>query len=171
MDIVDLWEGDHQGEHPAFGMNNSWSCTQTTTPDGANNDSACIYEDQHFVDRVMAAIQPQTNGSAPFFVFWAPRIVHSPLQVPQQQLDHFSFIKDGARKVYHAMVYYIDEAIGNVTRELKSNGQWENTLLVAHADNGGPIYYSGCCGGNNYPLRGGKLSNWYVLPRLTRRPL
>ena len=34
MDIVDLWEGDHEGEHPAFGMNNSWSCTQTTTPDG-----------------------------------------------------------------------------------------------------------------------------------------
>ena len=58
------------------------------------------------------------------------------------------------------MVFYIDEAIGNVTRELKANGQWDNTLVVLHSDNGGPIYYSGCCGGNNYPLKGGKLSNW-----------
>ena len=32
--------------------------------------------------------------------------------------------------------------------------------MVVHADNGGPIYYSGCCGGNNYPLKGGKMSNW-----------
>merc|ERR1719247_1653861 len=58
------------------------------------------------------------------------------------------------------MVYYIDEAIGNVTAELKSSGKWDNTLVVVHADNGGPIYYSGCCGGNNWPLKGGKLSNW-----------
>ena len=50
--------------------------------------------------------------------------------------------------------------IGDVTQELKSSGQWDNTLMVVHADNGGPIYYSGCCGGNNYPLKGGKLSNW-----------
>ena len=78
-------------------------------------------------------------------------------------------------------------------------GLWNNTLIVTHADNGGPIYFSGCCGGcetrahllrrhflltndqftktgsgqtsrklkkgcvfrrNNYPLKGGKLSNW-----------
>ena len=51
----------------------------------------CIYEDQLFTDRVMAAITP---GPAPFFVFWAPRVVHSPLEVPERQLDHFSFIDD-----------------------------------------------------------------------------
>merc|ERR1711988_312315 len=32
----------------------------------------------------------------------------------------------------------------------------DNTLVIAHADNGGPL--SG--GANNYPLKGGKLSNW-----------
>lgn len=45
------------------------------------------------------------------------------------------------------MVFYIDEAIGNVTAELKASGAWNNTLIVTHADNGGPIYFSGCCGG------------------------
>lgn len=68
----------------------------------------------------------------------APRIVHSPLQVPTQQLQHFNFIDDKARQIYHAMVYYIDEAIGNITTELKASGAWNNTLVVAHADNGKP---------------------------------
>ena len=67
----------------------------------------------------------------PFFIFWAPRIVHSPLQVPHKELNYFSFINNTARAYYHAMVYYIDEAIGNVTQELKSSGQWDNTLMVS----------------------------------------
>merc|ERR1719408_963756 len=58
------------------------------------------------------------------------------------------------------MVYYVDEAIGNVTRKLKTEGLWDNTLVVLHADNGGPIYNSGTAGANNYPLKGGKMSNW-----------
>ncbi len=29
-----------------------------------------------------------------------------------------------------------------------------------HADNGGPIYNNGTAGANNWPLRGGKMSNW-----------
>ena len=39
-------------------------------------------------------------------------------------------------------------------------GLWENTLVVAHADNGGPIYAAGDAGANNWPLKGGKMSNW-----------
>ena len=73
--------------------------------------------------------------------------------MPQQYLDRFSFINDTARRIYHAMVFFVDEAIGNVTQTLKSRGLWPDTLVVVHADNGGPIYYSGCCGGNNWPLK------------------
>jgi arylsulfatase B len=124
VDVVDLWKDNA----PAHGLNNSRSCSQ-------DNQSGCVYEDQLFSDRVLQAIREPNNTSAPFFIFWAPRIVHSPLQVPQLQLDQFSFIDDKARSIYHAMVYYIDEAIGNVTAELKGSGKWQNTLIVAHADN------------------------------------
>ena len=62
------------------------------------------------------------------------RIVHSPLQVPKTFEDHFSFIDDGARRIYHAMVLFVDEAIGKITQELKNSGQWNSTLVVAHAD-------------------------------------
>ena len=89
-EIIDLWEDNA----PAYGLNNSRNCSQA-------NQSGCVYEDQLFADRVMAAIRPDPK---PFFVFWAPRVVHSPLEVPQKQLDHFGFIDDGARRVYHAMV-------------------------------------------------------------------
>merc|ERR1712196_765670 len=39
---------------------------------------------------------------------------------------------------------------------------WENTLMVVSSDNGGPIYYlRGMYGGaTNWPLKGGKLSDW-----------
>lgn len=35
---------------------------------------------------------------------------------------------------------------------------WDNTLMVVGSDNGGPIYPNG--GANNYPLKGGKMSDW-----------
>lgn len=58
------------------------------------------------------------------------------------------------------MVNYMDGAIGNITARLQQRGMWENTLVVFSADNGGAIYRNGTAGGNNYPLKGGKASNW-----------
>jgi hypothetical protein len=58
------------------------------------NQSGCVYEDQLFTNKVMAAIENRSRSDNPFFIFWAPRVVHSPLQVPQPQLDHFAFIDD-----------------------------------------------------------------------------
>merc|ERR1712137_1232352 len=43
---------------------------------------------------------------------------------------------------------------------LKQRGIWDNAVVVFHADNGGEIIFDGMCGGNNWPLRGGKFSNF-----------
>merc|ERR1740121_1141039 len=37
---------------------------------------------------------------------------------------------------------------------------FNNTLIVFTSDNGGPIYRKGSVGANNFPLKGGKASNW-----------
>ena len=37
---------------------------------------------------------------------------------------------------------------------------WDNTLLFFSSDNGGPIYRNGSVGSSNYPLHGGKASNF-----------
>lgn len=58
------------------------------------------------------------------------------------------------------MTAYLDNDVGRVASALKSLGFWDNTLVIFHADNGGEIMGAGICGGNNWPLRGGKFSNW-----------
>jgi len=82
------------------------------------------------------------------------------LQVPQAFLDKFSFIDKDARRLYAAMVNHLDTSIGKVVDALKAKGLWDNLLLTFSSDNGGPIYGNGSAGANNYPLRGGKVSNW-----------
>ena len=47
--------------------------------------------------------------SSPLFLFWAPHIVHTPLQVPQHFLDKFAFMEETDkpthnRQIYHSMV-------------------------------------------------------------------
>ena len=42
------------------------------------------------------------------------------------------------RKTYAGMLSAADEALGNVTRALRARGFWDDTVLVATTDNGGP---------------------------------
>ena len=89
-----------------------------------------------------------------------PKKRHEPLQVPKYKYDEFEFIPFERRRRYHAMVSYMDDAIDDLVTAYKQNSLWENTLMVFSADNGGPIYRWGDPGANNFPLRGGKASNW-----------
>ena len=50
------------------------------------------------------------------------------------------------------MVNFLDIIIGNITTKLKNNGQWDNTLIVFSADNGGEVNLDETSA-NNYPLR------------------
>ena len=123
----------------------------------ASNLNGTDYEEAIFRDRVLE-ILGEHDQSIPLFLFYAPHLIHTPLQVPKRYLDMFSFIEDKGRQYYHAMVYYLDEVIGEIVTELKFRGLWDNTLVVVSSDNGGPTYPGG--GANNYPLKGGKVSDW-----------
>lgn len=91
-----------------------------------------------------------------------------PLQVPQAYVDAFSSIADERRRLAHAMGALLDDEVRRVVLALREtadvhapNGtMWERTLLTFHSDNGGEILFAGVCGGNNWPLTGGKFSNW-----------
>lgn len=89
--------------------------------------------------------------------------VHTPLQVPQDYLDRIDKIvkepfDSQNRRLYAAMVLYMDEAVGELVSKLQDSGLWDNTLLVFVSDNGGPIYEPGAA--NNYPRRGGKYNDF-----------
>ena len=78
--------------------------------------------------------------------------------MPDSYLNKFSFIDYYLRQVYHAMVTYVDDNVGALVDALKQKGLWDNLLFIASSDNGGPVSKSK--GGNNYPLKGGKHSDW-----------
>lgn len=52
------------------------------------------------------------------------------------------------------MLAATDKAVGDFEQMLRERNQWDNTLLIVTADNGGETRW----GGNNYPLR-----NWSIL--------
>jgi arylsulfatase I/J len=110
------------------------------------------------------------------------------MQAPQEYQDRFKFIEFDHRRVYHAMVSFLDDQLGNITNAMKNLGMWDNTLMILTSDNGGYVKSPGgncnttdaswpgsgentdvghgtaCANGeagaNNYPLRGGKYSNF-----------
>ena len=70
------------------------------------------------------------DTSTPLFLYYAPHIVHTPFQVPDSYLNEFSFIDDKDSKIYHAMVNYLDDVVGELVDALKKKGMWDNTLLL-----------------------------------------
>ena len=108
-------------------------------------------------------------------IYFAPHNVHLPLQVPAAQLAKFANVSTDSqnRQYYSAMVNMVDIHIGMIIDALKARGMWESTIMLLSADNGGPVYgpeygcgrCDGSAGANNYPLRGGKHSNFEVRRR------
>ena len=153
--IVDLWDTDK--------------------PSSLNGST---YEEYFFRDRVMSIIENHDVTQSLFLVY-TPHVAHCPLQVPKDWLDKFTdsddetdcqqqtaYIFPGStvtdyrcRNQYRAMVALLDEVLGNVTALLKQKGMWGNTLMVLSSDNGGPLDTPES-GSTNYPLRGGKYSEF-----------
>ena len=133
--IVDLWDYDK----PAKDMNGT------------------DYEGALFRNHILDVVN-QHDPSSPLFLYYAPHIVHAPLEVPDEYLKKFDFIDDKVRQTYHAMVNYLDDVVGELVDALKKKGLWDNLLFVASSDNGGPEYRGG--GANNYPLKGSKTTGW-----------
>ena len=133
--VVDLWSNNQ----PAWGLNGT------------------DYEEAMFTERVLQVIKDH-DPTKPLFLYYTPHIVHTPLEVPDKYVKMYSFIDDHDRQYYHAMTKYLDDFIGELVSALKDKGIWDNLLWVTSSDNGGPIYPGG--GANNYPLKGGKSSDW-----------
>jgi arylsulfatase A-like enzyme len=92
----------------------------------------------------------KTNGSKPFFLYFAPTIPHVALQVPEAALKEYA----GAfpetpytgenrylphrtpRAAYAAMITYLDAQVGQILDTLKEIGADERTLVIFTSDNG-----------------------------------
>jgi len=78
------------------------------------------------------------NKDNPFFLYSSFNAPHAPLQAPQQDIDLYKHIKRKDRRIYAAMIHRLDVNVGKIIQSLKSEGVYENTVVVFLSDNGGP---------------------------------
>lgn len=139
--IVDLTKNDG----PAFGLNGT------------------TWVDYLFLNESLKVVE-EHNVSDPLFLFHAFHSVHAPLNPPKELLHTYPHLWDPTRRAYAAMTTFVDTAVGKIVTALKKKGMWDNTLLVVSSDNGGPVYAAKSFqlfgGASNFPLRGGKTSDF-----------
>jgi hypothetical protein len=129
---------------PAHGYNTSCSGAPdrtglTCTTHGPRADTLYGgYEDSLFAQHVLQTVE-EHDPEDPYFLFWAPHIVHSPLEVPPEFFAKFAFMEESdkpthERQTYHAMVDFADEAIGNFTKAIRAKEMWDDIVIVFSAD-------------------------------------
>ena len=126
----------------------------------------------------------KTDKRIPFFAYVAFNAPHSPMQAKLEELEKYDYDPNAIeekyavvqghqgergmdkyglkgrgnnlRQTYSAMVSSMDSWIGKILNALKLKGIEDNTIIWFLSDNGGISRY----GGNNFPLRGGKHTQW-----------
>ncbi len=81
---------------------------------------------------------------------------HTPMHARKDDLERFAHIEDKRRRTYAAMVWRMDQGIGEVLDELDKQDMSENTMVVFFSDNGGATTNAS----DNGPWRGMKGSKW-----------
>ena len=99
---------------------------------------------------VLEGYEPAAPGARPLFFYLPWQNVHAPYDAPHDW--------PASADVLRGMLASTDAWVGRLLGTLKDKGMWERTVLLYSADNGGT--QRGC----NWPLRGGKHSNWEVRP-------
>ena len=177
------WQGsfNNRGSLPPTGIIDFWD---TDRP--ARHLNGTGYEEALFLERILSILHAH-DPATPLFLNYDSKIAHYPQQAPVEYQERLSFITDENRRMYHAMVAYLDDQLANITGTMRALGMWDDTLMILTSDNGGYVKapeggcnttyppegeppsdatdfghgmacFNGEAGANNYPLRGGKYS-------------
>jgi arylsulfatase A-like enzyme len=142
----------------SFSAKHQWKVGRKETSAILRNDKK-IKEERYLtwaiLDEGMEYIARHKNDKNPFFLYLAFNAVHVPFQVPRVYYEMNDENDGEDKKVYHAMIHAVDDAIGVLMEKLNAMGLEENTLIYLISDNGGASY-TGVT--DNGPYKGGKLT-------------
>jgi arylsulfatase A-like enzyme len=110
-----------------------------------------FYTTDEYSKRAVEWISAQKDK--PYFLYLPFNAQHAPLQATPKYLERFKNIQDEKRRTFAAMMSAMDDAVGNVMKQVREMGQEENTLIFFFSDNGGPTQSTTS---KNDPLRGFK---------------
>ncbi|MEN8228069.1 MAG: sulfatase-like hydrolase/transferase, partial [Bacteroidota bacterium] len=127
-------ENDREGDSHSIRENDSF-----TALDG--------YLTDRLGEKAVAFIE--RNKERPFFMYWAPNAVHTPMEAKQEDLELF---EGHPRQALAAMTWALDRAVGNITGKLEEEGLLDNTIIFFLSDNGGAHNNLS----SNLPLKGYK---------------
>ena len=96
------------------------------------------YMTDYLANEAVKAIK--ANRNRPFFLYFAPNAIHTPLQAKKADYDALPQIKDHRLRVYGAMARNLDANVGRILQALKDEGLDQNTLVIFTSDNGGAGY-------------------------------
>ncbi len=112
------------------------------------------YMTDYLTDEAVKSIH--ANRNRPFFIYFAPNAIHTPLQAKKEDYDALPQIKDHRLRVYGAMARNLDNNVGRIMSALKTEGIDKNTLVIFTSDNGGADYIG--LADINKPYRGWKMT-------------
>ena len=102
-------------------------------------------------------IEQAVKDRKPFFLWYSPYAVHTPIQPNKKLLKNYRGLDD-REAAYATLVESVDRGLGTLVHALKKSGQLDNTIIVFTSDNGG--LSQSARGGypnlHNLPLRSGK---------------
>ncbi|TLX71253.1 DUF229 domain-containing protein [Labilibacter sediminis] len=114
------------------------------------NDTFTTFEG-YLTDRLgdKAAEWIGENADNPFFIYWAPNAVHTPMEAAEEDLKLF---EGHPRQTLAAMTWSLDKAVGTIVKKLEDEQIMDNTIIFFLSDNGGAHNNQS----SNLPLKGFK---------------
>ena len=100
------------------------------------------------------------DAGAPFFLFLSYNAPHAPLEATREYLERVTWTENREERIYDAMVLAIDDGVGQLVRELKDQGLYDNTIILFASDNGCPIRPMVPAFCSNAPYGGSKITFW-----------
>ncbi|KAF3698569.1 Arylsulfatase I [Channa argus] len=114
------------------------------------------YSTMLFTQRARKILESHNPRVRPLFLLLSLQAVHTPLQPPKSYIYPYHSMTNVARRKFAAMVSTVDEAVRNVTYDLRKYGYYKNSVIIYSTDNGAQPF----TGGSNWPLRGRKGTYW-----------